>query len=97
MWSEQSRFYTLFVFKPDSSKSILDHLFELMNHEKCSSKVIDQLMNLIFNLVTYSDFDENENKMEVDNLMEEKINCLPIEADVDMTSYDRTLTGNCSN
>lgn len=35
-------------------------------------------MNLIQNLVTYSDFDENKNKMEVDNEMEEKINALPI-------------------
>jgi len=54
-----------------------------MNNQKCSSKVIDQLMNLIYNLVTYSDFDENKNKMEVDNEMEEKINALPIKIDVD--------------
>jgi hypothetical protein len=63
-----------------------------MNNQKCSSKVIDQLMNLIYNLVTYSDFDENENKMEVDNQMEEKINALPIKIDVDL-NYDQTLTG----
>ena len=94
VWSEQPRFYSLFVFKPDDStpKCILDYLFDLMNNAKCSSKVIDQLMNLIFNLVTYSDFDENENKMEVDNLMEEKINVLPIQVDIDR-NYDQTLTG----
>ena len=49
-------------------------------------------MNLIQNLVTYSDFDENKNKMEVDNEMEEKINALPIKIDVDL-NYDQTLTG----
>jgi hypothetical protein len=49
-----------------------------MNNQKCSPKVIDQLMNLIYNLVTYSDFHENKNKMEVDNEMEEKINAFPI-------------------
>ena len=63
-----------------------------MNNQKCSPKVIDQLMNLIYNLVTYSDFDENKNKMEVDNEMEEKINAFPIKIDVDL-NYDQTLTG----
>jgi hypothetical protein len=63
-----------------------------MNNQKCSPKVIDQLMNLIFNLVTYSDFEKNKNKMEVDNEMEEKINALPIKIYVDL-NYDQTLTG----
>jgi hypothetical protein len=63
-----------------------------MNNQKCSQKVIEQLMNLIYNLVTYSDFDENKNKMEVDNEMEEKINAFPIKIDVDL-NYDQTLTG----
>ena len=62
-----------------------------MNNQKCSPKVIDQLMNLIFNLVTYSDFEKNKNKMEVDNEMEEKINALPIKIEVDL-NYDQTLT-----
>ena len=44
---------------------------------------------MIFNLVTYSDFNEND-YMETDG---ESVRALPIKLDIDL-SYDQTISGN---
>jgi hypothetical protein len=91
IWSERPRFYTLFILKSQESKCILDYLFDLVNNEKCSSKVIEQIMNMLFNFVTYSDFNEDE-YMEDDEIYDEKVQALPIKLDIDL-DYDKTING----
>ena len=42
-----------------NKKTILDYIFELIDTPKCSSTVIDFVMNIIYNFVTYGDFKED--------------------------------------
>ena len=42
------------------SKNILQILFELIDSTKCSQNVIDYVMDMVYNLVTFADFKEEE-------------------------------------
>ena len=43
------------------SKSILDVLFELIDTANCSKLVIDYVLDIVYNLVTFADFKPDEN------------------------------------
>jgi hypothetical protein len=52
-------------------QSILGHLFELIDTQKCSQAVIDYVFGIVHNLVTYSNFEETDEN-------DKKISRLPV-------------------
>ena len=95
VWSERPRFYPLLVVKsanfsqatqPQSEKTILDYLFELIDSRECSDSVINFVMNFVYNLVSFADF--KDNSMEIDDV--ETVAALPVKLNIDL-SYDTTL------
>lgn len=76
LWSERPKFFPLFVAKktdfilPDTTiisqqqfgnSTLLTTIFELIDTEKCSKKVIDYVLEIVHNLVSFADFKEDEN------------------------------------
>ena len=50
-----------------SDKSILDLLFDLIDSPKCVQIVVNFVLEMIHNLVTYADFKEGDEKAENDD------------------------------
>lgn len=62
-WSERPKYYPLFVVKfeqPAKNKVVLDVLFELIDSTKCCEKVINYVLDMIHNLVSFADFKEDD-------------------------------------
>lgn len=94
LWSERSRFYPLFICKSSNfvkstskpiTKCILDYVFELIDSKKCSQQIIDFIMSMIHNFVTYCDFKTDGNDVDMN------ISSLPIDVKID-TAFDQVLT-----
>lgn len=97
------RFYSLFVLNASNfnnklkindtistaDKTILDYLFELLNTNKCSNKVVYHIVDIIHNLVTYSDFNEMDNEGII-------VKILPVKLNIDL-HYDNTITSELNN
>lgn len=82
-------------------KTVLDMLFELIDNDKCSQQVIDFVMDMVYNLVSFADFKEEEQeKQQAEltdavaagffNLMNTKP--LPFDADAIKAQFDLTIT-----
>jgi U3 small nucleolar RNA-associated protein 20 len=56
------------------NKNILDIIFELINSPKCSQPVIEHIMNMLHNLVTFADFNPNNNSMLIDETTNDQLN-----------------------
>ena len=55
------------------SKNLLDILFELINVNKCTQVVIDFVMNMVFNFVSFADFVEEVQEVEKQELQQNAI------------------------
>lgn len=80
LWSERAKYYPLFILKRDDfdlvkvegsldiyrEKNILDIVFSLVDSNKCSQLVIDYVLEMIYNLVSFADFKPEENTAQAD-------------------------------
>ncbi len=81
-----------FKFKEFRERNVLDVVFELINVDKCGANVIDYVMDMVYNLVSYADFRE-EAQEEVKKELEEEeatsgflsfVNTKPLPFDVEV-------------
>lgn len=89
-----------FRYKSFEKKNVLDVVFELINQEKCASNVIEYVMDMVYNLVSFADFKEDDQEETKRELMKDALdggffsmlNTKPLPFDVEAIKSEMNVT-----